>query len=108
MPQSPVGQNSDGGISDFWIYSQPFIKENYHKLRTNDGIDMKLELGIKIDKKNNTTSKTFAENVKLANYDIFVILSIYDHFGAIGKQNSKRIVCKTYIFINSNFLSYKS
>ena len=39
--QSPViGQNSDGGISDFRISGQSLIKENCHN--TSNGIDMKV------------------------------------------------------------------
>ena len=42
-PQSPdIGQNSDGGISDFQISGQSLIKENCHNYRTSDNIDMKL------------------------------------------------------------------
>ena len=41
------------------------------------------------------------------NGDVIVIFPIYGQFGAIRKPDSGRIVCKTYIFINSNFLSYK-
>ena len=37
----------------------------------------------------------------------FLFNPIYGQFGAIWKPNSGRIVCKTYIFINSNLLSYK-
>ena len=36
------------------------------------------------------------------------MFSIYGQFGAILKSESGRIVCKTYIFINSNLLSYKN
>ena len=41
------------------------------------------------------------------NCDVIVFFPIYDQFGAIQKPNSERIVCKTYIFINTNLLSYK-
>ena len=41
------------------------------------------------------------------NCDVIVIFPIYGQFGAIRKPDSGRIVCKTYIFINSNLLSYK-
>ena len=34
--------------------------------------------------------------------------SNYVQFGEIRKPDSERIVCKTYIFINSNFLSDKN
>ena len=41
------------------------------------------------------------------NCDIIVIFPIYGRLGAIRKPDSRRIVCKTYIFINNNVLSYK-
>ena len=41
------------------------------------------------------------------NFDVFVIFPIYGQFGAIRKPDSGHIVCKTYIFIKSNLLSYK-
>ena len=43
-----------------------------------------------------------------ANCDVIVIFPIYGKFGAIRKPDSGRIVCKTYIFVKSNLLSYKS
>ena len=42
------------------------------------------------------------------NFDVIVIFPIYGQFGAIRKPESGRIVWKTFIFINSNFLSYKN
>ena len=39
------------------------------------------------------------------NIDIIDIFPIYGQFGAIQKPASGCIVCKTYIFINSNLLS---
>ena len=42
------------------------------------------------------------------NCDVIVTFPIYGQFGAIRKPDSKHIVCKTYIFINSNHLSYKN
>ena len=42
------------------------------------------------------------------NCDVIAIFRIYRRIGAIWKADSKRIVCKTYILINSNFLSYKN
>ena len=39
----------------------------------------------------------------LENCDVIVIFPIYGQFGAIWKPVSTSIVCKTYIFINSNF-----
>ena len=43
-----------------------------------------------------------------SNCDAIVILPIYEEFGTFWKPDSGRIVCKTYIFIKSNFLSYKN
>ena len=43
-----------------------------------------------------------------ANCDVIVIFPIYGQFGAIRKPDSGRIVSKTYISINNNFLFYKN
>ena len=69
---------------------------------------MKLGPVTKLDKKNTTTSKKFDDEVMSANCDVFVIFPIYGQFGAIRKPGYGRTVRKTYIFINSNFLSYKN
>ena len=42
------------------------------------------------------------------NCDVGVTFLIYGQFGAIRKPDSGRMVCETYIFINSNLLSYKN
>ena len=42
------------------------------------------------------------------NCDVIVIFPIYGQFGAIRKLNSEYIVCKIYIFINSNLLFDKN
>ena len=56
--QSPdIGQNSDGGISDFRISGQPLIKENCHKSRTSNDIDVKLGPVTKLEKTNTTFLK---------------------------------------------------
>ena len=68
---------------------------------------MKLGPVTKLDKRNKTTSKKFDDDVMSENCDVIVIFPIYGQFGAIRKPDSGRIVCKTYIFINSNLLSYK-
>ena len=44
----------------------------------------------------------------MVNFDVIVIFPIYDKFGAIRKPDSGCAVCKIYIFINSNLLSYKN
>ena len=43
-----------------------------------------------------------------ANCGIIVIFPISGQFGAIRKPDSGHMVCKTYIFINSNVLPYKN
>ena len=42
------------------------------------------------------------------NCDVIVIILIYDQSEAIRKPDSGRIVCKTYVSINSDFFSYKN
>ena len=42
------------------------------------------------------------------NCDVFDIFSIYSEFGGIQNLDFARILCKTYIFTNSNPLSYKN
>ena len=67
-----------------------------------------MELGrvIKLDKRNNV--KKIIDDVMSTNCEVILIFPICSQFGAIRKPDSKRIVCKTYIFIYSNLLSYKN
>ena len=44
----------------------------------------------------------------LANCDVIVIFPTYGQFEAIRKPTSESMVYKTYIFIDSNLLSYKN
>ena len=44
----------------------------------------------------------------LANCDVIVIFPTYGQFEAIRKPTSESMVFKTYIFIDSNLLSYKN
>ena len=69
---------------------------------------MKLEPVTKLNKKNKTMSKNFDEDVMSENCDVIDIFPIYDQFGPIRKPDSGRIVCKTYIFTNSNLLKTES
>ena len=110
MPQSPdIGQNSDGGISDFQISGQSLIKGNCQNSRTSDDIDMKLGPVTKLGKRNKAMLKKKNENdVMLENCDVIIIFSIYREFGAIGKPDSSNIVCKTFFVINSNLISHKN
>ena len=89
MSQSlDIGQNSNGGISDFRISVQILIKENCHNSRTSDDIDMKLEPVTKLDKRNKTTSKKIDDEVMLENCDVFVIFPFYGQSGAIWKADA--------------------
>ena len=69
---------------------------------------MKLGPVATLDKRNKATSKKFEDVIMSKNCDVIVIFPIYGQFGATQKLDSGRIVCKTYIFINSNFLAYKN
>ena len=109
MHQSPyIGQNSDAGISDFWISGQSLSKENFHNSRTSDDIDITLGPITKLDKRNKTTSKKFDDDVKWVNCDFIVIFPIFGQLGAIQMPDSGHIVFKCYICINSNPLCYKN
>ena len=69
---------------------------------------MKLGPETKFDKRNKTTSKEFDDDFMSINYDVIIIFPICGEFGVIWKPDSGCIVSKTYIFINSNVLSYKN
>ena len=64
---------------------------------------MKLGPATKLDKRNKTAFKK-----KNFFFDVTAIFSIYGQFGEIPKPDSRSIVCKTYVFITSNLLSYKN
>ena len=68
---------------------------------------MKRGPATKLDKRNKRRSKKFDDGVMSVNCDI-VVSPIYGQFGAIRKPGSGRIVCKSYIFMNSNLLSHKN
>ena len=53
-------------------------------------------------------SKKFDDDAMLENYDIIAIFPNYSQLGAIRELDSKQVVYETYIFINSNLLSYKN
>ena len=108
LPQlRDIGQNSDGDTSDFQISGQSLIKENCHNSRTSNDIDMKLGPVSKLDKRHIATSKKFDDDIMLANFDVIVIFPVYGQFGAIWKPDSGGMVCKTYLLIKRNLLSYK-
>ena len=84
------------------------MKRNCHNSTDSDDIDIKLKPVTKPDKRNKITSKKFDDDVNSENFDAIAIFSIYGQFRAICKLDSGRIVCKTYIFINSNLLLTKA
>ena len=53
-------------------------------------------------------SKKIGDDVIPENCDVIDIFPICGQFGVIRKLDSGRIVCETYIFINSNLLSYNN
>ena len=68
---------------------------------------MKPETVTKLNKRNKIMLKKNGDDVMSANCDVIVIFMIYGKLGAISKPDSQCIFCKTYIFINNNFLPYK-
>ena len=79
-----IEQNSDGGISNLRISLVGFLTRETKQRQKNDS-DVMLEI-----------------------CDVIAIFLIYGQFGAIQKPNSGCIVCKTYIVISNNLLSYKN
>ena len=62
---------------------------------------MKLEPVTKLDKRN-TERQKIDDDVMSADYYIIVTFRIYGQFEAIRTLDSWHMVCKNYIFINSN------
>ena len=62
----------------------------------------------KLDKINTATSKKIDDDLMSTSCDVIVNFPIYGQFGAIQKLDSEYMVYKSYIFINSNLLSYKN
>ena len=69
---------------------------------------MKLGRVTKLYTRNKITSENFDDDLMSRDCDVIVIYLVYGQSGAIQKLDSGRLVCKTYIFINSNHLSYKN
>ena len=69
---------------------------------------MKLDPVTELDKRNKTTSKKFDDDVMSENFDVSVIFQIFGQFGAVWRPDSGYRVCKNYVFINNNLLSYKN
>ena len=71
-------------------------------------MDMKPGPVTKLGKRNKTTSKNFDVDVMSENYDVIVIFWIFGQFRAVWRPDSGHRVCKSYVFSNSNVLSYKN
>ena len=69
-----------------------------------------MELGpvTKHDKRNTGMSKEIDDEVMSTIFDVIDVFSIYGQFGEIRIPDFGSMVFKTYIFINSNILSYKT
>ena len=64
---------------------------------------------VSLDNGNTSTSKKkVADDVMSANCDVIVFFPIYEQFAVTRKPDSGRRVYETYIFINSDLLSYKT
>ena len=89
MPHFPgIGQNLDGGISDFRISGKSLIKEICHNSRTNSDIDMKLVPVTKLYKKNTASLKKIDDDVLSAYCDVILIF----RFMANLEQSGSRIL----------------
>ena len=69
---------------------------------------MKIGPVIKLDKRNKTRSKKFDVDVMSKNCDVIVIFQIFGPFGVVRRPDCGHRVCKSYVFRNSNLLSYKN
>ena len=88
MRKSPdIGQNSDGGISDFQISGQPFIEENCHNSRTSNDIDVKLGPVTKLEKKNTAISKKSDDSVLS---EFMTSLSLFGFIANLKQFRSRR------------------
>ena len=69
-----------------------------------------MELGpvTKLDRRNTATSKKSDDDFMSANWDIIVFFPIYGQLETIRKPGSGCMIHKTYIFINSYRLSYRT
>ena len=62
----------------------------------------------KLDKTNKVTPTIFEVDIMSENCDIIVIFWIFGQFGEVSRPDSGHRVCKSYLFSNSNLLSYKN
>ena len=69
---------------------------------------MKLRSVTKFDKRNKTTSRKVHVDVMSEKCDVIVIFRNSGQFGAVRRPDSGHRPCKSYVFSNSNRLSYKN
>ena len=69
---------------------------------------MKLGPVAKLDKTNKTTSKKFDVDIIPETCHVIVFFRIFGQFGTVRRPGSGHRVCKSYVFSNSNLLSYKN
>ena len=69
---------------------------------------MKLGPVTRLDMRNTSILKNFVDDVMSANCDVVVFFSDLWPIAAIWKPDFGHVVYKTYIFINSNLLSYRT
>ena len=95
-------------MSDFQISGQFLIKENFWKLQSQWWYWHETWTSNETWQGKQNNIKKTDDEVMSANCDVIAMFPIYDQFGAIWKSDSGYIACKTFIFINSNLLSYKN
>ena len=69
---------------------------------------MNLESVTKLDQRKKTTLKKIDDDVMSENFDVIAFFWIFGQFGGVRRPDSGHRVCKSYVFSNSNLLSYKS
>ena len=92
----------------FGFLVKSLINHNCHNSKTSYDIYMKLGPVTNLARRNTTTSKKIDDDVVSTNYDVIIIFPIYGQFAANRKPDSGCMFCNSYIFINSNLLSYKN
>ena len=102
---SDIGQNTDGGISDFRIPGQTLIKVNCHNSRTTDDIEMKLER-VKRNKRNRNNVQKIWRSCCVKK--LWRHCYSFNLWPILSSPEAGYIACVTYIFFNSNLLSYRN
>ena len=74
------------------------MKENFHNSRTGDDIDIKLGEVTKLDKRNETTSKKFDDDVMSENCEVIVIFWIFNQFGEVQRPGFEQRICEKLYF----------